>query len=736
MRHLHWIHWMLLAPALSFPVPGLAQPSTAPEEEIATDARETPALDAAGEPVELGDLEIEETFEPAPALQEFVSVATKYTLPSTRTPASLVVISRDDLQAAGHRSIGEALAWVPGAFTSYDLVTSHVGLRGLFGGSRSGSRTLRIMIDGRAVPLVHFGTYLLGPEFVPIGIVERIEVMRGPASALYGAGALTGAVNVVTRRPSYDGSTTVDGHVAALGSVLGQRSVGGEGAVTVTAERAFALAAVSALRSDRSGMRLPASSPLQSQLAAAGERSEDDLSQTLSLFGRADAPLAGGRIWALALGQLPDSVAEFNDLTVLSHDTRISLYSFSGATGWERPFASGLAVRGTVGFATGGVRSADRFTFSAERLTRTRDLSSSELTGTLEVLREFGEAGFVLGGVDGQLDRERASRITSRDSESGELLQEGEAPDGHLVQNLGLFAQAMVPLSAAMLMAGGVRIDANSATELALSARAGLVLTPIEQLALKLLAGRAYKAPSAEQLYGNPIHHGDVEGNPDLPAQYYSNVELTADVFPTTTLRLSASAFYGYSTEGLTYLARGARFEPTAFDAETVGGELVVRHVTQWGRAIETDLSASVAVQHTRTNEALVGGIVDKAVPDDELYPQAIVRVVARVANPATRLGLRVGWRWVGERIPSQSNLRLHPEGWADPRRIPYTLPSYHVVDVTLTFGPWGPERGPRATAQLVLENALDSEIVEAGFGGVDVPGLGRTAWARVQLDF
>src|SRR5258706_4942846 len=60
------------------------------------------------------------------------------------------------------------------------------------------------MIDGQPMAFRADTTSLLGPEMIPIDLVERIEVLRGPASALYGANAFFGAVNVITRQSSGD----------------------------------------------------------------------------------------------------------------------------------------------------------------------------------------------------------------------------------------------------------------------------------------------------------------------------------------------------------------------------------------------------------------------------------------------------------------------------------------------------------------------------------------------------
>ena len=122
-------------------------------------------------------------------------------------PSTMTLISREQIDRHGYRTIGEALASVPGLFVVDDLVTSNLAIRGIHAGSDSWSRTFKVMIDGQPVQYQPTGGALLGAEFVPMESVDSIEVIRGPGSALYGANALLGVINVITREPERDGVT-------------------------------------------------------------------------------------------------------------------------------------------------------------------------------------------------------------------------------------------------------------------------------------------------------------------------------------------------------------------------------------------------------------------------------------------------------------------------------------------------------------------------------------------------
>ncbi len=134
----------------------------------------------------------------AASLGEIVVTATKTERTLEDAPGAVTVITREELEARDIHTLDKALAWVAGAFAKRSKgladATPSVTLRGF----ESQKRTL-VLLDG--VP-VNDG-YSSGVEWaaLPVENVERIEVLRGPASALYGGGAMGGVIHVITRTP-------------------------------------------------------------------------------------------------------------------------------------------------------------------------------------------------------------------------------------------------------------------------------------------------------------------------------------------------------------------------------------------------------------------------------------------------------------------------------------------------------------------------------------------------------
>lgn len=112
------------------------------------------------------------------------------------------VVTAEDIRAFGWRTLGEVLRALPGVGVTYDRNYTYAGLRGL---SRPGGYNdrLLVLVDGQRANDNVYGQAHLGSEFlVDTDLIERVELVPGPVSVVYGTNAFSGVVNVVTRRPA------------------------------------------------------------------------------------------------------------------------------------------------------------------------------------------------------------------------------------------------------------------------------------------------------------------------------------------------------------------------------------------------------------------------------------------------------------------------------------------------------------------------------------------------------
>ncbi|HEY3447690.1 MAG TPA: TonB-dependent receptor [Myxococcales bacterium] len=157
-------------------------------------------------------------------------------------PASITVISRDELRAFGYQTVLEALRGVRGLYGSNDRQYEMLGIRGF---SPPGDVNNRVMVlfDGHSVADAVGGAAYVGRDLdADLAAIERIEVVRGPVSSLYGTGAVFGVVNVVPRKHLDDHYVEATAGAGSLGAVGGRvmgayRYEGGEAMVTVAGGR-------------------------------------------------------------------------------------------------------------------------------------------------------------------------------------------------------------------------------------------------------------------------------------------------------------------------------------------------------------------------------------------------------------------------------------------------------------------------------------------------------------------
>lgn len=126
--------------------------------------------------------------------------ATRLKQPQSETPASVTILDRKLIEASGARNIVEALRLVPGMNVGYlSGNTPEVSIHGLH---TDFSRRLQVLIDGRSIFKPGLSRVLWGNLTLSIDDVERIEVVRGPNTAVYGANSFLGVINIISRHPS------------------------------------------------------------------------------------------------------------------------------------------------------------------------------------------------------------------------------------------------------------------------------------------------------------------------------------------------------------------------------------------------------------------------------------------------------------------------------------------------------------------------------------------------------
>jgi iron complex outermembrane receptor protein len=129
-----------------------------------------------------------------------VYAASRHEQKGSEAPASVTIVTSEQIRRYGWQTMTDILGGVRGFYVSKDRNYDYVGVRGFL---RPGDYNLRILqlVDGHRVNDMIYGQSSYGRDFpVDVDLIDRVEIVRGPTSSLFGSNAFFAVVNVITRR--------------------------------------------------------------------------------------------------------------------------------------------------------------------------------------------------------------------------------------------------------------------------------------------------------------------------------------------------------------------------------------------------------------------------------------------------------------------------------------------------------------------------------------------------------
>lgn len=409
-----------------------------------------------------------------------VQAASKTLLSVEEAPASTTVISAEELRAFGYTTVGEALQAVRGVFTADDRMYQKVGVRGLAPPGDLNNRVL-ILWDGHSMNDVWAGQGYAGRDLaLDLAEVERIEVVRGPGSALYGSGAFFGVINLVPREKLM-GDARVEGIAAAggLGSYRGRASAAltfGQGGTALLSLAAY----------DAAGAELTDLGPRGVVRGLDGESGQSASARLrhgdLTLLGRVNRrvkDIPTGPFETL-LQERGTSVTDLRGFAELRYEPRLG-------TGQ-------LSLRGY---------------FDASRYDGAWTYRAPEGPGT-QVHTDGGGARWLGAEARYQFPLFERNQLTVGVEAQWHLLIEQDAfgaggkpaLEPHQGGVLSAYLLDEWRLTPALSLSAGLRVDRYAKVEaLPLSPRLALIARPYERGLTKVVAGSAFRAPNVYELH-------------------------------------------------------------------------------------------------------------------------------------------------------------------------------------------------------------------------------------------
>jgi outer membrane receptor protein involved in Fe transport len=447
-----------------------------------------------------------------------ISAASKYAQTSSAAASSVTIVSSDDIRSFGYRNLQEVLENVRGFYISNDHNYAYLGTRGFSRTTDYNSRVL-VLIDGHSMNDQTWGAAPVGTDLpINFDVVERIEIVQGPGSALYGTGAVFAVINIVTKT-----ALALDGSIARAG--IGS---GAERATGLTMGHAFG-----------SGVSITGSALLTN--AKGRDLYYADFDSPATLNG-----LARGLDWEHGISGY--GALQWSDLTVhAGYRTRakgIPTASYGMLFGDPRAETVDETFWGDVALEHSW---SGTFTFSGRLYAdRVRYRGAYPIDVGLQVYSDAG--GSTAAGTEMMLRWEPISRVRLTVGTDDKLVPRSGysqlTPDGTVTSDnesfhvLSGFAQGEVQLLPSALLVTGARVDRYSNVGSATTPRVGLILTPHAGTTVKLLYGRAFRAPSAVQQF---LTAGVYEENPDLKPERIATIEINVQH------RLSDALLFGVS---------------------------------------------------------------------------------------------------------------------------------------------------------------------------------------------
>jgi iron complex outermembrane receptor protein len=672
-----------------------------------------------------------------------VVTATRTAQSSAEAPAIITTVTREQIAVWGYRTIAELLSHLLGFYVIDDHTAPNVSVRGTSGGLYSDSSIVKVLINGHAVPFASTGGNALGPELIPISAIERVEIIRGPASALYGADAFLGVINIQTR----DGASLNGGAGwAAVGRVGGNFADDTDVSLGTAGQGYDVMVAFRHTKQDLSGLQLPPSSPAPNIPAYnANSRTAHGLDQEsnsgiarLTLF-----PRDGTEVSAYGYVAQMDRGSEFGSLFQLANGyTAEGVFSENRSAQWQ--VRAGLDWRQSLGTKLSLALRADYFQGAPSK--RNRVEVGSEF---YYVRRRYGFRGTnvesdliwsptdslrVVAGGSVLVDRER---LPSRIGIAKQLIE--GVPPGQVIDsisvyggrktfvNYGAYLQGTYHLFGGdyLGVTGGLRYDHHNIYGAQLSRRVGLVSSPLPNLHAKLLHGSAFKAPSPLLLYAVPAASGDVIGNPQLKPQYVNTFEAQLAWEPAEWLSLSSDLAYNRLTDKTEFIQQGInKVARNVARATTLTWEnLVELRYPQWLHA-----HVSLELQHTEQQIGQAGYVSGVMNAVGSSYPEQMIHSGLVVQPPHFPLRAAVLVSYIGQRWATGNNSLLAGG--------PYRLPAYTLVDAKLSTIGFRLFRDAAQEVSFSLsgKNLGNKAGPAPGFSGVDYPLSPRAFFLQMNL--
>lgn len=517
------------------------------------------------------------------SLEQLMSIsvvgASKYEQKQQQVAAAVSIITRKDIRTYGWRTLNQALSSLPGIHPTYDYQYEYLGTRG-FGLPGDFNSRILITINGNRINDATYDQGPTGRDFpLDIDLIERIEFIPGPGSAVYGQNAMLGVVNIVTRKGA-------DVQGAELSASYQTAEIMPQERVTLGKQFANgtdALLSFSGLQSRGADHFFEFG---DSGISGIAHRMDGE--NVKQMFARAShGPLSFDFVYGNRRKDDPTGMF-FSDPLVsgqYQRDRRLNTQiqyndHFLGDT---------LNIMGRL--FLGQYRYDNPMLYGGEK---TLSTGPSDWHGAeLRLLSTAFTDHKLMAGFEYQNN----TSIT-------QTFQNFDNPDENTrikssVMRLGVYLQDEWRITGTLSATVGLRYDHNHWIGSRLSPRGALIWQATPKITLKALYGRAHRSPNSyERDYGDGISQA---ANPGLRSEFIDTAELVADYLAQPTLNLRASVYawdmYHLIALGIDPLSGLSQYQQNSGKVVARGAELSLDKTWDWGGRLRSSFGLQNAEQ-------------------------------------------------------------------------------------------------------------------------------------------
>jgi iron complex outermembrane receptor protein len=524
--------------------------------------------------------------------------ASKHEQEITDAPAAVSIVSGEYIKKQGYRTLGEILRGVRGFYVTDDRAYSAIGMRGVNIPGDFGGRLL-ITLDGHRVNDPIYDTSSNGMDFLlDVDLIERVEVIRGPGSSLYGNNAFLGVINVITRRGRDVQGAELSATTGSFDTYTGRVTYGNRftNGVEMVLSGTF--------YDSQGDRRLYYSEFASINNGIAQDMDGGQAASGFACISWKGLSLEGGYVnrektWPTAAYSSPEAVILFNDPHFVTTDKR-GYAKFQ----LQQALAEDGELLASVSYDYSGLGGVYPFDYldPAQPVTLNRDTAHSQSVGGL----------FQFSGLFLEKHRLTIGTEFRYDYQLDQKNEDLEPPATYLDsqqsgQFWSVFAQDEFSISKQVTLNAGLRYDQTSDFGGTVNPRAALIYHPWKPTTFKLIYGRAFRAPNA---FENYYLATGTKRNPNLGPETIRSYELVYEQQVGRYWSGSMSLFYNDIQELIRYRedpADGLYYYDNQDSAQAKGVELEVS--AKWpggwqGRASYT---------YTQTEDSITGGRLSNA---------------------------------------------------------------------------------------------------------------------------